>query len=275
MNIRKRILPPGWYPDSKSDVLEILKKWEKTEVSNPEILPTAGIVPHAGWGFSGETAFNVFRHFPDTIETFVVIGGHLPPGSPPLAFMEEGFETPLGDIFSDTDLLRSINKGNPFIPDTTADNTIEIQLPIIKYLFPDSRIVGIRTPPSRSSEKIGKNIFNICRNSGKRIGVIGSTDLTHYGYPYGFTPMGTGKTAEEWVRNKNDRDIIQALLSMDANSVISLANKKKAACSAGGATAAVSFAVEAGVKKGILLDYHTSSDISRSDSFVGYAGVLF
>jgi AmmeMemoRadiSam system protein B len=50
--------------------------------------------------------------------------------------------------------------------------------------------------------------------------VIGSTDLTHYGPNYGFTSKGVGSTAVDWVRDENDRRVIDAMTRMDPDAVI-------------------------------------------------------
>ena len=63
MKVRERMLPPGWYPDEKEEVLEEIAGWKRLE----RRLPTpavACIVPHAGWYFSVELAFMGIREPP-------------------------------------------------------------------------------------------------------------------------------------------------------------------------------------------------------------------
>ena len=62
---------------------------------------------------------------------------------------------------------------------------------------------------------------------------------------------------------------------MDSSEALLLARKNFSACSAGGAVCALSFAKEKGIKKGKLIRYQTSWDIYPSDSFVGYAGIIY
>ena len=73
----------------------------------------------------------------------------------------------------------------------------------------------------------------------------------------------------------NDRRLIDAALSMDIPAVLDRSRRERSACSAGGAVAAISFARARGVMHGELLQYRTSHEIHESDSFVGYAGILF
>jgi len=89
------------------------------------------------------------------------------------------------------------------------DNTIELQMPFIKYFFPDAKILPIGVPPAEKSLMIGERLVEMAEKTGKKLLVVGSTDLTHYGLNYGYTPQGRGKEALEWVRNENDRKIIE------------------------------------------------------------------
>jgi AmmeMemoRadiSam system protein B len=109
----------------------------------------------------------------------------------------------------------------------------------------------------------------------RRVGVVGSTDLTHYGPNYGFVPKGAGAEAERWVRDVNDRRFIDALVSMDERAARDHAVREHSACSAGGAIAAMAFAREQGATRGDLVAYRTSREVHLSDSFVGYAAVLY
>jgi AmmeMemoRadiSam system protein B len=122
---------------------------------------------------------------------------------------------------------------------------------------------------------MGKTVVEIAENIGLKIKVIGSTDLTHYGMNYGFIPKGTGDSAYEWVRDGNDKRIIDAMIAMDGSDVIRQALANHNACCGGAAAAAISAAQEMGAEKGDLLAYASSYDKNPGDSFVGYAGILF
>jgi MEMO1 family protein len=274
MKVRPRTLPPGWYPGSAAEIEQVITDFlvDHTHIENKI---HSGIVPHAGWGFSGSIACRVISHIDPGCDTIVVTGGHLPPGNTLLAAYEGGYATPMGIIKADKELLSEIQKEMAITEDIYSDNTVEIQLPFIKYFFPDSLVLGMRVSPSSISEQLGKVISHAAEKLGKKVAVIGSTDLTHYGSNYGFLSHGTGKQAVEWVKEKNDKKFIDACINMDIRSALDHANKNRSACSAGGAACAVSFAREMGVKKGTLLEYKTSWDMHPVESFVGYAGILY
>jgi AmmeMemoRadiSam system protein B len=109
----------------------------------------------------------------------------------------------------------------------------------------------------------------------RRLKIIGSTDLTHYGGNYGYTPKGSGEKAVEWVRSHNDRRVVDALLAMNPEKVIDEGLNRQNACCAGAAATAVSAVQKMGARKAKKLAYATSYDKSPGDSFVGYVGVVF
>ena len=62
MSRRDRSLPRGWYPfdekDCKRDIESYLEGW--APLQSPPGGGIGGIVPHAGWYFSGRLAARVF-----------------------------------------------------------------------------------------------------------------------------------------------------------------------------------------------------------------------
>ncbi|MCX6349925.1 MAG: AmmeMemoRadiSam system protein B, partial [Candidatus Aureabacteria bacterium] len=213
MTTRRRMLPPGWYPESAAETRAAIERFLAV-APPPPVRAAAAVAPHAGWEFSGRLALEAIRAFPPDRETIVVVGGHLSPSDPILAAAEDELETPLGCLRSDGDLLRSITARLPLETDRSPDNTVEVQLPFIKYLFPRSRVLALRAPPSAEAIRLGKAILEASRELKRKVAVLGSTDLTHYGGNYGFAPAGRGERGLNWVREVNDREFIERLLDM-------------------------------------------------------------
>jgi AmmeMemoRadiSam system protein B len=274
MRVRKRYLPPGWYPMSDRQTREAVEGMlQGLRPGSPSAC--AGVAPHAGWEFSGSIALEVFSRLIIPFDTIVIIGGHLGPSDGILCAFEEGYETPLGIVEADVDLLKALSQKREIREDRHADNTVEIQLPFIRYLFPGAKALGMRVSPSAEAIALGKALAEVSLSLGKRTAVVGSTDLTHYGAGYAFQPAGSGERALKWVRDINDRRFIESLLSMDADAAMKRAEMERSACSAGGAIAAMSYARERGCTGGKLVKYATSYEVHPSDSFVGYAAVVF
>ncbi|MGD0724670.1 MAG: AmmeMemoRadiSam system protein B [Spirochaetia bacterium] len=274
MRVRRRYLPPGWYPGAEEKAREAIENMERSIKPEPA-RGIAGIVPHAGWEFSGGLAFEVLSRISRTMDTIVIIGGHLGPADGILCAFEDSYETPFGLVPADLELLAAIRAAVPVTEDRSADNTVEVQLPFVKYLFPLAKVLGMRASPSLEADRLGKALAEAARGLGRKVGVAGSTDLTHYGSSYGFAPAGSGNRALRWVKEVNDHRIIESLLAMEFDTALERALSERSACSAGGALAALSFARENGVREGKLLRYSTSFDVHPGDSFVGYAGILY
>jgi AmmeMemoRadiSam system protein B len=274
MKLRKRILPPGWYPHDEASTRRKIESL-KSGFSSQKKKVIAGVVPHAGWEYSGRAALEVILTVKGPVDTCVIIGGHLPQHAGTCAAFEEAYETPFGNIPADLEVLDALKEKVTLNVDSAPDNTVEIQLPFIKYAFPDSKAVWLRTSPSEEAIALGEALYAIAENLKKNFLVLGSTDLTHYGSNYGFTPQGRGEKALQWVKEVNDKRLIDTLLALDLNESLNRANDESSACSVGGAVAAVSYARHYGISTGTLLSYYTSYDVFPHESFVGYAGIIY
>jgi hypothetical protein len=204
---------------------------------------------------------------------------HLHPNSSARIMTSGQWETPFGNLQIDADCAGKLAERFSFTVETaedfTPDNTIELQLPFIKYFFPKARIVPVGVPPSENALKIGQAAVELSSGLGRRFRIVGSTDLTHYGPNYGFSPKGTGPGAVSWVKEENDRRIIDALLSLNPEMVIEEALTRHNACCAGAAACAVAAGNAAGSQAAELVAYATSYDKHPGDSLVGYAGIVF
>ncbi len=278
MILREPCLPSGWFPRQREKIEEFLEPFKK---SKEALLPaSAAIAPHAGWYYSGRLAALAVSSLESGAETVAVIGGHLPRGAPVLAAKEDGVKTPFGAMMIDGEFREAFAKRITIAPDKYQDNTVEVLLPMAHYFFPESKLLWLRFPAEISSFEAGKILAETAVNLGRRIVVLSSTDLTHYGRNYGFSPRGSGKPALEWMKKSNDAAFINAVLKGDPSAVLKRAEDDSSACSAGAVLGALGFASFKG-KSAKLLEYSTSADVRKSgddeipDSFVGYAAISF
>ena len=279
MKIREYSLPVGWYPRDKQEVSEkihlFLEKYGRTAPFS-----RAAISPHAGWRYCGDIIFRSVSALEPDAETIVILGGHLQAGLPVLFAMEDAVKTPFGVMPLDTEFRAALRKSLGGEEDRYRDNTIEVLLPMVRFFFPQASLVWLRLPNDISSFETGKTIAHTAAKLKRKINVLASTDLTHYGTNYGFSPMGSGFEALSWVREVNDAKFIKAVKEGNADEVLKRAEHDFSACSVGAVLGAIGFAEASGLGGAQLLEYTTSFDAeadagSPPDFFVGYAAIKF
>jgi AmmeMemoRadiSam system protein B len=290
MQTRKPIVAGQFYsgtPDAcLAELTECLAE-RKIDQPLPETI-VAGIVPHAGWVFSGSLAAMVFsavRQQNKTVDTFVIFGAsHSYRGPEPAVYDKGAWLTPLGELPIDEELAEQLLQNSPAVSNIQAhayEHSIEVQTPFVQHLFPDTKLLPILTPPVSQAVELGCSLGRIAKEGSKKIVFIGSTDLTHYGPRYGFTPMGTGREALRWASQVNDKEFIDLALGMQPEKMLSTAERNCNACGAGAAAAAVTAAKELGKTQGTLLAHTNSNAImaqkmaSASSESVGYAAIVF
>ena len=279
MDIRQSYFAGSWYPVSRSSCIEEIKSYIDENIEYGDIKRVAGIVPHAGWVFSGKVACNVIKILSEAedVDTVFVLGAHMGMHDRNFIMREGYWDTPVGELEIDKSITDKLCENFDFIIETAysyqPDNTIELQLPFIKYFFKEVRIVPIGISPRKDTFEIIDFILDNFRD--KKLIFLGSTDLTHYGPNYGYTPAGSGQKSVDWVKKENDKKVINYMLKLDENNVIKEAFENRNACCPGAAASAIYAAKKKGVQKGQLLSYTTSYDVSPATSFVGYAGIVY
>jgi len=290
MMIREPVVAGRFYPmDRESCLREIAEMKPPADVAGLPDRPVAGIVPHAGWTFSGETALAVLTAIKDrrTPKTFVLFGATHRLVGRNAVFASGGWETPLGIAEVDERLGREVlGRAADILADDPhaheGEHSIEVQVPLIQHLFPEARILPIAVPGDETAVALGRIVGRTIADLEVDAVCLGSTDLTHYGSMYGFTPQGSGADAVRWVREENDRRMLDLMVRLDAEGAVSEAASHRNACGAGAVAATMAAAREMGAQCGCVVQYTTSFDVMRDrlgrtdyDATVGYAGVVF
>lgn len=291
MQARKPVVAGQFYPQERSSCIDHIEQCLRAK-ELPQSLPetiVAGIVPHAGWTFSGDLAAMVFsaikkRH--KVVDAFVIFGAaHGYFGQSPAVYDGGSWLTPLGEIAVDEELAGAVLKTGRVVSDIRAhssEHSIEVQVPFMQYLFAGAKIVPIIVPPGEQAVELGASVGQIIgRQPDKRIVCIGSTDLTHYGPRYGFVPMGTGSEALAWAGTVNDQRFIDLALKLRARELLADAAENCNACGPGAAAAAIAAAKKLGKTNGLLLAHTNSNDVLLREmgtaglDSVGYAAIVF
>ena len=244
----------------------------------------AAVAPHAGWQYSGAVAAKVFESIRQKTKpvTFVIFGAVHRHAGVNGVYASGAWATPLGNMEIDRALAaRILDQAGEWVVEGPqahqGEHSIEVELPFLKHLFPEAKFVPVAVNPDSRAVPLGAEVGEIIRNWEYPVMAVGSTDLTHYGDAYSFTPAGYGPKAYQWVR-ENDARILSLAEQMRALEIVDEARHHRNACGAGALAATVAAARALGAKRGYEVEYTTSYDVVPDGEFnmaVGYAGLLF
>ncbi|MBW8015377.1 MAG: AmmeMemoRadiSam system protein B [Planctomycetes bacterium] len=292
MEIRNPVVAGQFYSGSNKGCLAELHQCIDDGGSFIHDLPhsiAGGIVPHAGWTFSGDLAgavFSAIKRIDRDIDTFVIFGAvHCYMGRSPAVYDRGSWKTPVGTIEIDSDLAGDIVAGSAGISDLDVhggEHSIEVQVPFIQEIFPEAKIVPVMVPPCSEAVEFGADVGKIIAGTPeKRVVCIASSDLTHYGPRYGFYPAGAGQDGIRWAKEVNDAGFINLALEMKAAELLAHGKEKNSACGAGAVAALVAAVKQLGADTPVLLGHTHSNEVmvhkygQSSEESVGYAGIVF
>ncbi|MHC4402428.1 MAG: AmmeMemoRadiSam system protein B [Planctomycetota bacterium] len=143
--VRPPAVAGGFYPGNPRDTDRMIDDMLPAQ-AKPE--PWAGaMVPHAGWIYSGRLAAKVFSRVKVPEQVIIVCPRHRPAGVNWAVAPHETWSLPGGQVKSDPELARQLVDGVAGLElDATAhaqEHAIEVQLPLLARLAPESRVVGI------------------------------------------------------------------------------------------------------------------------------------
>jgi AmmeMemoRadiSam system protein B len=291
----------GFYPDRKEVLIDSIQSCFLDKFGPGDIPKTkqeykgniiAGVTPHAGYIYSGPVASHIFHAiaadgFP---ETFVLIGPkHMGMRFQGAAIMAEGaWSTPLGECPVDTDLAKAIlsyGAQPTFCVDESweahnNEHSLEVQLPFLQYLNMERPVqiapIVISSVDYKICECVGKAIAAGVNKTGRDVTILASTDFTHYGTRFYYTPAGSKsvETIIKWVYEK-DQELVQKIKQLDGKNLLKLVvQERRTMCGHSAVATMLAAARQLGAKKGELLKYATSYDIrGGTDAVVGYAAM--
>ena len=285
--VRQPVVAGRFYPGDRTSCVRMIEQCLPAEpISDIPERIVAGLVPHAGWIFSGAVAARVLAaiHAQGAPETFVLLSAMHGWGASRAAVYARGcWATPLGQVEVDEELAAAVLEASDGLlvnsPEGhSSEHSAEVQVPFIQHLFPEAKILPILIPADEDAVRAGEVIGQAVGAAQRPIVVVGTTDLPHYGAAYyGFAPAGTGERALEWAR-ANDERVINLILAMRAEEIVAETTTHHNACGGGAVAGTVAAARTLGAEKGYLLEYTTSYHVmpqGPATDFVGYAGIVF
>lgn len=232
------------------------------------------ISPHAGFIFSGPVAAHHYLElsYEKAPQTIILFGPNHRGFGDPISLMSSGYwETPLGNIEIDEQLAKNIincDKNKLIKEDIQAhllEHSIEVQLPFLQFVYPDYqfKIVPISIANQQLSlmTYLANTIFEATKE--KSCLFIASSDFTHY-------------EVQESTRRK-DYEAIDKIINMDTQLFYKTIKHNGASiCGPGPIAIIIEICKKYSTKKGQLLKYATSGDVSgMNEQVVGYASIMF
>lgn len=223
------------------------------------------VIPHAGYVYSGPVAAHAYRELAGdgAFGTAILVGpNHSGYGAAVSVWTEGMWRTPLGEMKIDESMAASM-VGGVIEADETAhryEHSLEVQLPWLQYLYPDSKIVPV-TMLSQDLET-ARAVGNAIGRCDGDVVVIASTDFTHY-EPH--------ETAAE-----KDRALMDAIVELDEENLYERRTSLRATMCGYGPVMAMMVAAKAmGARSGRLLKYATSGNVTGDFSaVVGYGSLV-
>ena len=249
-----------FYPRDPHHLEQLLEKFFSNKNAGVDAL---GIVsPHAGYPYSGEVSALAYTAFPASFAgTFVVIGpSHR--GYRTCASLIP-WETPLGIVDNDTVFGSSLDLDPDEVSHQEQENSLEVQIPFIKYRFPRARIVPILMGDQslEGARNLSTILIDGIRRSGRNdIRIVSSSDFSHY--------------VPDAVARENDLYAIAALEHLDVEEFYRRIQSRRVSTCGYGPVATMCLACrELGASTGRLLRYATSGDVTGDPEVVGYAAI--
>jgi len=262
-----------FYPAQKKELSAMLNQFLEKVVINPISGDVLVLVsPHAGYGYSGQTAaygYKLIKNKP--YKTVVILGtSHHKAFYGAAVYAQGSFETSLGRLKIDHEFSKSIIGRNPDIfADESAFNgehSVEVQLPFLQSVLSDFKIVPVIVGDcSLDTCKKVAALLKETIGARKDVLVVVSSDLYH-GYSL--------KEADQV-----DALTLELIKKVDYEGLYySLRDAKAQACGGLATVIALNLAKEIGADKVEVLN-HTNSAVVTGQSTdgqwtVGYASII-
>lgn len=273
--VRKAAFAGKFYPGKKSELsLEVSRCFSDNALGPRGIFEEnealfAGIVPHAGFAYSGPCAAEFYSRLPSNgkLKTVVILGpNHTGLGKNALSIAPwDYWETPLGRVPVNQALAQKLSETEVFQVESaphSSEHSIEVQLPFLQERLGKFSILPIAVSGGEPGlfQTAGKALAESIEL--KKTIVIASSDLNHYESP---------KETE-----KKDKLAINAALSGSQEGLAkAVSDGKISMCGVLPSIVLLAFLEACGFSRSELFRHYTSADVIPAENCVGYASIGF
>ena len=240
------------------------------------------VVPHAGYVYSGAVAGRALATLdPATVRRVILLGpSHHESFSggalPDRRF--DSFSTPLGEVAVDTAAIEKLRGDPDFRGPASAhgpEHSLEVELPFLQLAVPKAQIVPILVGARTDRETARRMARALVPLLDDTTVVVVSSDFTHSGDRYGWTPFSGPLVGEQLLRL--GRDTADRLAAVDpAGFSFQVEVSGDTMCGAKPATVLMELLAHAFAGTGEVLEVTASGRLTGSwDLSVTYAAVAF
>jgi len=254
----------SWYPGRASELDSLLDDvFQRSRARTPYLFPhgLGFVVPHAGPRYSGTVAAAAYRAIGQQASERVVLlafphhGGLQGVAAPGL----EAIATPLGEIAIECGFA-----GFPTVAEeSVCDHSFEIQLPFLQKAAPGARVAPLYVGRMSDGERRAA-ADALAAHWRPGTVFLASSDFTHYGRSFGFTPFPADRAVAGRLRDL-DFDCMEAASTLDSVRFLGALEKNGATVCGTGPIALLLETLrrlDAGMYQATL-DYQTSGELTE------------
>jgi AmmeMemoRadiSam system protein B len=285
--VRQPAVAGLFYPGTDEQCRDAAQRLISVHPGASEAAWIGGIVPHAGWVCSGAIAGEVIgtiaqRTTPDVVVIFGAVHTPIPLERAVLSSFGQ-WHVPGGTSDVPADLTNEVRSSSAlFVVDDRfhqREHAVEVELPLIQRTWPGAKLLPVEVPLISDAIEIGERTARSVEQNGLKVVYLASSDLTHYGPAYHFTPVGVGVEALKWAK-ENDRRLLDVVERFAVEQVVPEVRDRMNACGGGAIAAMLAACGLSGATRGKVLRHANSYEVlkavhpQRPDNAVGYGGVV-
>ena len=207
----------SWYPGTADGIRAMSEEWERASAADAprRSAPNILVLPHAGWAYSGETAWRAVRLVKGAKFRRVVL---LAPSH--RAWIENrlvapdasAVSTPLGEIRIDNDFIDRMALVAPVAKNSKvhlAEHATQIEYPLLQLALGDGFSIVPLIAGSLGGDQMAMCARALSRMMDAETLLVVSSDFTHYGDDFSYAPYGT----------KGGRDVRERVAAVDAEAL--------------------------------------------------------
>ncbi len=275
----ERVRPPAvagsFYPSETGELGSLIDECFLSSPLGPlgkqQLSPgiIGGLVPHAGYIYSGPCAAHFYARLDDSIRRVILLGvNHWSRGANAALSPWDLWRTPAGDVVIDRELNSLLQERLDFVqPDELPhrrEHSIEVQLPFLQRVLKEFTLLPLSLSylAPRKCRELGQTLADLCTASSRRTVILASSDLSHY--------LSPQKTEEL------DRLALDKVLALDPEGLLDIVEDKNISMCGVLPAAVLLFSINAlGGEHAHLLKHCHSGDVTKMREVVGYASVSF